>query len=637
MGKIIGIDLGTTNSAMAVMEGGEPTIIPNAEGARTTPSIVAINPKTNERMVGQVAKRQAITNPTNTIFSVKRFMGRKYKDAEVQHALQFVPYEVREAPNGDVRVVMGGREYSPPEVSAMILQKLKNDAEQYLGETVTQAVLTVPAYFNDSQRQATKDAGKIAGLEVMRIINEPTASSLAYGLDNDDDEKIVVYDLGGGTFDVSILDVGDGVFEVEATNGDTFLGGDDFDLALINHLIDEFKKTEGIDLKQDTQALQRLKEASEKAKIELSTTQQTEINLPFITADASGPKHLVLSVSRSKFEQLTDNLVSKSLKPCQAALADAGLKIGDIQEIVLVGGQTRMPAVQAAVQKMFNKEPHKGVNPDEVVAIGAAIQAGVLAGDVTDVLLLDVTPLTLSIETLGRVATPLIERNTTIPTRKSQVFSTAADNQTQVEIHVLQGERPMAQDNKSLGKFILDGIPPSPRGMPQVEVVFDIDANGILNVTAKDKATDKEQSMQIIPSSGLADEEIERMVKDAEAHEEEDAMRKSLIEARNQAENLIFATEKTLTEQGEQISDDVKQEIEAKLAHLKSVKDSDDIESITLATTDLGQTLQKVGEQMYGSQPGAGEPSADEAPPSANDNNKNDDDDVIEGDFSSKL
>ncbi|MDM8527570.1 molecular chaperone DnaK [Anaerolineales bacterium HSG24] len=630
MGKIIGIDLGTTNSAMAVMEGGEPTIIPNAEGARTTPSIVAINPKTNERMVGQVAKRQAITNPTNTIFSVKRFMGRKYKDAEVQHALQFVPYEVHEAPNGDVRVAMGGREYSPPEISAMILQKLKHDAEQYLGETVTQAVITVPAYFNDNQRQATKDAGKIAGLEVMRIINEPTASSLAYGLDHDDDEKIVVYDLGGGTFDVSILDVGDGVFEVEATNGDTFLGGDDFDLALINHLIDEFKKTEGINLKNDTQALQRLKEASEKAKIELSATQQTEINLPFITADASGPKHLVLSVSRAKFEQLTDNLIAKSLRPCQAALDDAGLTINNIQEIILVGGQTRMPAVQAAVQKKFSREPHKGVNPDEVVAIGAAIQAGVLAGDVTDVLLLDVTPLTLSIETLGRVATPLIERNTTIPTRKSQVFSTAADNQMQVEIHVLQGERPMAQDNKGLGKFILDGIPSAPRGVPQIEVVFDIDANGILNVTAKDKATSKEQSMQIIPSSGLADEEIERMVRDAEVHEEEDVMRKSLVEAKNQAENLVFATEKTLTEQAEHISDDIKQEIEAKLAHLKSVKESDDIDSITSATIDLSQSLQKVGEQMYGSQSDAHEP-----PPPADDSD-DEDEDVIEGDFNSK-
>ena len=443
MGKIIGIDLGTTNSAMAVMEGGEPTIIPNAEGNRTTPSIVAVNPKTNERMVGQVAKRQAVTNPQNTIFSVKRFMGRKFKDAEVQRAIEFVPYEVKEAPNGDVRVVMGDKEYSPPEISAMILQKLKNDAEAYLGDTVTQAVITVPAYFNDSQRQATKDAGKIAGLEVLRIINEPTASSLAYGLEKKGDEQIVVYDLGGGTFDVSILDVGDGVFEVQATNGDTFLGGDDFDLKVIDYIADEFKKDEGIDLRDDNQALQRLKEAAEKAKIELSTTQQTEINLPFVTADASGPKHLNLNITRSKLEQLTDDLVTRSLEPCRLALKDAKINSDKIDEIVLVGGQTRMPAVQQAVQKLFGKEPHKGVNPDEVVAIGAAIQAGVLGGDVKDVLLLDVTPLTLSIETLGRVATPLIERNTTIPTKKSQIFSTAADNQTQVEIHVVQGERPM--------------------------------------------------------------------------------------------------------------------------------------------------------------------------------------------------
>jgi len=627
MGKIIGIDLGTTNSAMAVMEGGEPTIIPNIEGTRTTPSIVAVNPKTGERMVGQVAKRQAITNPKNTVFSVKRFMGRKYTDPEVQHALKFIPYEVREAPNGDVRVVMGDREYSPPEISAMILQKLKNDAEEYLGEPVTQAVITVPAYFNDSQRQATKDAGKIAGLEVMRIINEPTASSLAYGLDKQGDEKIIVYDLGGGTFDVSVLDVGDGVFEVEATNGDTFLGGDDFDQVLINYIADQFYQQENINLRDDTQALQRLKEASEKAKIELSTTQQTEVNLPFITADASGPKHLALTISRAKFEQLTERLVSKSMEPCQAALQDANLAISQIDEIVLVGGQTRMPAVQKAVQRQFGKEPHKGVNPDEVVAIGAAIQAGVLGGDVKDVLLLDVTPLTLSIETLGRVATSLIERNTTIPTRKSQVFSTAADNQTQVEIHVLQGERPMAQDNKSLGKFILDGIPPAPRGMPQVEVTFDIDANGILNVTATDKATNKEQSMQIMPSSGLADSEIERMVHEAEQHQEEDARRKEAIEVRNQADNLIFATEKTLQEQGEQISDELKAEVETRLGELKQVKESDDTEAIKQATEALSQVIQKAGQQMYGS-PGGSPPPNDAPPPG------NDDDDVIDGEYS---
>ncbi|HXV42131.1 MAG TPA: molecular chaperone DnaK, partial [Anaerolineae bacterium] len=527
MAKILGIDLGTTNSAMAVMEGGEPTIIPNAEGNRTTPSIVAVNPKSGERMVGQVAKRQAVTNAKNTIFSVKRFMGRKYKDPEVQRALTHVPYEVKEAPNGDIRVVMGGKEYSPPEISAMILQKLKDDAEAYLGEKITQAVITVPAYFNDTQRQATKDAGKIAGLEVLRIINEPTASALAYGLDKKSDEHIAVYDLGGGTFDISILDVGDGVFEVRSTNGDTFLGGDDFDLKIIDHIADEFKKQEGIDLRQDTQALQRLKEAAEKAKIELSTTQQTEINLPFITADASGPKHLTMNLTRSKLEQLTDNLVTHSLEPVRAALKDAKTSTDKIDEVVLVGGQTRMPAVQEAVRKLFGKDPHKGVNPDEVVAVGAAIQAGVLGGEVKDVLLLDVTPLTLSIETLGRVATPLIERNTTIPTKKSQVFSTAADNQTQVEIHVVQGERPMVEDNKSLGKFILDGIPPAPRGVPQIEVTFDIDANGILHVTAQDKATGKEQRMQIMPSSGLNDSEIEKMVKDAERHQEEDARRRS--------------------------------------------------------------------------------------------------------------
>ena len=643
MAKIIGIDLGTTNSAMAVMEGGEPVIIPNAEGNRTTPSIVAVNPKSGERMVGQVAKRQAVTNPHNTIFSVKRFMGRKYSDAQVQRAEGLVPYEVREAPNGDVRVVMGDREYSPPEISAMILQKLKNDAEAYLGDTVTQAVITVPAYFNDSQRQATKDAGKIAGLEVLRIINEPTASSLAYGLDKKGEERIVVYDLGGGTFDVSILDVGDGVFEVDATNGDTFLGGDDFDLAVIDYIADEFKKQEGIDLRNDTQALQRLKEAGEKAKIELSTTQQTEINLPFITADASGPKHLNLSLSRAKLEQLTDSLVERSLEPCRAALKDAKLGPGDVDEIVLVGGQTRMPAVQEAVKKMFGKEPHKGVNPDEVVAIGAAIQAGVLGGEVKDVLLLDVTPLTLSIETLGNVATPLIERNTTIPTKKSQVFSTAADHQTQVEIHVVQGERPMVADNKSLGKFILDGIPPAPRGVPQIEVTFDIDANGILHVTAKDNATGKEQSMQIIPSSGLQDNEIEQMVQDAERHREEDTKRKEAIEARNQADTLVFAAEKTLREQGENISSELKAEVEAKIADVKKAMEQDDLEAITGTSNDLGQTLQKIGTEMYGAAGGPGAagpegagPAGGPPPPDADSgpaDGDSSDDDVVEGEF----
>jgi molecular chaperone DnaK len=616
---------------MAVIEGGEPVIIPNVEGSRTTPSVVAVNPKNGERMVGQVAKRQAVTNPKNTIFSVKRFMGRKYKDPEVQRALKYVPYEVREAPNGDVRVIMGGKEYSPPEISAMILQKLKDDAEAYLGDKITQAVITVPAYFNDSQRQATKDAGKIAGLDVLRIINEPTASALAYGLDKKADEHIAVYDLGGGTFDISILDVGEGVFEVRSTNGDTFLGGDDFDQRVISYVADEFKKTEGIDLRQDTQALQRLKEAAEKAKIELSTTQQTEINLPFITADASGPKHLTMNLTRSKLEQLTEDLVTHSLEPVRAALGDAKTTVDKIDEVVLVGGQTRMPAVQEAVRKIFGKEPHKGVNPDEVVAVGAAIQAGVMGGEVRDVLLLDVTPLTLSIETLGRVATPLIERNTTIPTKKSQIFSTAADSQTQVEIHVVQGERPMAADNKSLGRFILDGIPPAPRGMPQIEVIFDIDANGILHVTAKDKATGKEQGMKIMPSSGLADSEIERMVKEAERHKEEDAQRKSHIEARNHAETLVYGAEKVLREQGEHISSSLKSEIEGKVEAVKRAMEQDDTENLKQITDDLGQALQKIGVEMYGAA-GAGQAPGDTTPGDGGSRGSGDED-VVEGEY----
>jgi len=598
MAKIIGIDLGTTNSVAAVMQGGEPVVIPSAEGERLVPSVVAMN-KNNERLVGRVARNQAITNPQNTIFSVKRFMGRKADDAEVERTKKRVPYAVKEAENGDVRVELGGKEYSAPEVSAMILGKIKADAEAYLGETITQAVITVPAYFNDAQRNATKDAGKIAGLEVLRIINEPTASSLAYGLDKKANETIVVYDLGGGTFDVSVLEVGEGVFQVKSTSGDTFLGGDDFDLRLMDYLIEEFKKDNGIDLNNDRQALQRLKEASEKAKIELSTTMQTEINLPYLTADASGPKHLVMTLSRSKFEQLTADLVDRTIAPVKQALADAELNAGDINEVVLVGGMTRMPAIQDRVRAFFGKDPHKGVNPDEVVAIGAAIQAGVLGGDVKDILLLDVTPLSLSIETLGGVATPQIERNTTIPTRKSQVFSTASDSQTQVEIHVLQGERPMAADNKSLGKFILDGIPPAPRGVPQIEVTFDIDANGILKVTASDKATGRSQHITITASSGLSDSEVEQMRKDAEAHAEEDKKRKELIEARNHADNTAYAAEKALKEFEGKVPEDVKTDIEAKVAEVKKAAEGDDIDAMKAATDALGEAIQKIGASVY--------------------------------------
>ncbi len=598
MPKIIGIDLGTTNSVVAFMQGGEPVVIPSAEGERLVPSVVAIN-KNSERLVGRVARNQAITNPTNTVFSIKRFMGRKAEDPEVKRAKSLVPYAVEPAPNGDVRVKMGEREYSPPEVSAMILAKIKADAEAYLGESITQAVITVPAYFNDAQRNATKDAGKIAGLEVLRIINEPTASSLAYGLDKKKNETIVVYDLGGGTFDVSVLEVGDGVFEVKSTSGDTFLGGDDFDQRIMDYLADHFKRENGIDLRQDRQALQRLKEAAEKAKIELSTTMQTEINLPYITADATGPKHLVTTLTRAKLEQLTGDLVERTIAPIKQALSDASLTAGQIHEIVLVGGMTRMPAVQDVVRKFFGKEPHKGVNPDEVVAVGAAIQAGVLGGEVKDILLLDVTPLTLSIETLGAVATPQIERNTTIPTRKSQVFSTASDNQTQVEIHVLQGERPMAMDNKSLGKFILDGIPPAPRGIPQIEVTFDIDANGILKVTAKDKATGRTQHITITASTGLSESDIEKMREDAEAHAEEDRKRKDLIEARNQADNAVYTAEKALREFGDKVPSDVKSEIEAKSAEVKKAAEGDNVEAIKAATESLGQIIQKIGASVY--------------------------------------
>ena len=627
MAKIIGIDLGTTNSVAAVMQGGEPVVIPSAEGERLVPSVVAMN-KNNERLVGRVARNQAITNPQNTIFSVKRFMGRKGDDPEVERTRKRVPYAVNSAENGDVRVELGGKEYSAPEVSAMILAKIKADAEAYLGETITQAVITVPAYFNDAQRNATKDAGKIAGLEVLRIINEPTASSLAYGLDKKTNETIIVYDLGGGTFDVSVLEVGDGVFQVKSTSGDTFLGGDDFDLRVMDYLIEEFKKDNGIDLNNDRQALQRLKESAEKAKIELSTTMQTEINLPYLTADASGPKHLVMTLSRSKFEQLTADLVDRTIAPVKQALEDAELKAGDINEIVLVGGMTRMPAIQDRVRAFFGKDPHKGVNPDEVVAIGAAIQAGVLGGDVKDILLLDVTPLSLSIETLGGVATPQIERNTTIPTRKSQVFSTASDNQTQVEIHVLQGERPMAADNKSLGKFILDGIPPAPRGVPQIEVTFDIDANGILKVTASDKATGRSQHITITASSGLSDEEVEKMRKDAEAHAEEDIKRKELIEARNNADNSAYAAEKALKEFGDKVPEDVRTDIEAKAAEVKKAAEGEDVEAIKAAVEILNEAIQKIGASVYEQeQP----PVEGEATGSETGSNPDDEPEVVDG------
>ncbi len=639
MGKIIGIDLGTTNSVCAVIEGGEPTVIPSAEGERLVPSVVAVN-KNGERLTGRPARNQAVVNPENTVFSIKRFMGRKYEDAEVQRSKDMVPYEIKKAPNGDVRVVLGGKEYSAPEVSAMVLAKIKADAEAYLGEAVTQAVITVPAYFNDAQRNATKDAGKIAGLEVLRIINEPTASSLAYGLDKKANEIIAVYDLGGGTFDISVLDVGEGVFQVRSTSGDTFLGGDDFDERLIDYFADEFKKSNGIDLRLDRQALQRLKEAAEKAKIELSSLGQTEINLPYITADASGPKHLVMNLTRAKLEQLTADLVARSMGPVQQALDDAGLKPADIDEVVLVGGMTRMPAVQEAVKKFFGgKEPHKGVNPDEVVAIGAAIQAGVLGGDVKDILLLDVTPLTLSVETLGGVATPLIERNTTIPARKSQVFSTAAHNQNQVEINVLQGERPMASDNKSLGRFILDGIPPAPRGVPQIEVTFDIDANGILKVTAQDKATGRSQHITITASSGLSDAEVERMKTEAEAHAAEDEKRKAQVEARNNADNMAYQAEKALEDLGDKVPQDVQDEVRAKVEEVKKVLENPEAsaESIEQVTEELTKVVQKIGEAAYqqqGPMPG-GMPGAEDftSPPDGEEQPGPSDEDVIDGDF----
>ena len=596
MGKIIGIDLGTTNSCVAVMEGGNPVVIQNAEGSRTTPSVVGFI-KTGERLVGQVAKRQAITNPENTVFSIKRFMGRKYR--EVGTEIKTVPFKVIEGPNGDARVKIQSKEYSPPEISAMILQKMKQTAEDYLGHKVTEAVITVPAYFNDSQRQATKDAGRIAGLEVKRIINEPTAASLAYGLDKKKDEKIAVYDLGGGTFDISILELGDGVFEVKSTNGDTHLGGDDFDKRIIDWIVSEFKKQEGIDLSKDPMALQRLKESAEKAKCELSTTLETNINLPFITADANGPKHLNLTLTRAKLEQLVNDLIERTIEPCKKALADAGLSVDQINEVVLVGGMTRMPKVQETVKRLFGKEPHKGVNPDEVVAVGAAIQGGVLAGDVKDVVLLDVTPLSLGIETLGGVFTRLIERNTTIPTRKSEIFTTAENNQTSVEIHVLQGERPMAIDNKTIGRFHLDGLPPAPRGMPQIEVAFDIDANGILNVSAKDKATGRQQSIRIEASSGLTEAEKQKMVKDAELHATEDKKKKEEADIKNRADQMVYETEKGLREYGDKLDSDTRAKVESAMGRVREALKTNNINEIKSATEALTMVWHEAAGKMY--------------------------------------
>jgi len=639
MGKTVGIDLGTTFSEVAILEGGEPVVITSSEGSRLFPSVVAVS-KNGERLVGQIAKRQAITNPENTIYSIKRFMGRKWgepagRELPVEEDAKRKTYRVTRAPNNDVRVLMGGKEYSPPEISAMILQKLKTDAEAYLGEKITDAVITVPAYFNDAQRQATKDAGTIAGLNVLRIINEPTAASLAYGLDKKSDETVAVYDLGGGTFDISILELGEGTFQVKSTNGDTHLGGDDFDQRIMDWLISEFKKDQGIDLSRDKTALQRLKEAAEKAKIELSSVAQTEVNLPFITADASGPKHLNITLTRAKLEQLVMDLVEKTIGPCRQALTDSGKTAAQIDEVILVGGQTRMPLVQDKVKQFFGKEPNKSVNPDEVVAVGAAIQAGVLKGEVKDVLLLDVTPLTLGIETLGSVATPLIPRNTTIPTAKSQIFSTAADNQPGVEIHVLQGERPMAQDNRTLGRFMLDGILPAPRGVPQIEVTFDIDANGILNVRAQDKGTGKEQKITITASSGLSKDEVAKMQREAEMHAADDTRKREEIETRNMADTLAYTAEKTLRENKDKITADLNKEVEAKVTAVKSALQGSDIESVKRATQELNDTMQKIGQAIYRQQPppGGQQQQPPPPPPPGGQGGQGGDEGTVEGEF----